>query len=81
MPGARTSPRSCSAARAPRWLKRLLGRSLSDEITRRAEGIAIHIVTPRKGKTPFFHWPRPMITASALFAAIGAVAFALGLGL
>jgi two-component system, OmpR family, sensor histidine kinase KdpD len=63
------------------WLKRMLGRSLSDEITRQAEGIAIHIVTPRRGKTPFFHWPRPMIAASALFVAIGAVALALGVGL
>jgi len=63
------------------WLKRLLGRSLSDEITRQAEGIAIHIVTPPKGKVPFFRWPHPVIQASALFAAIGAVALAVGLGL
>ncbi|WP_119270197.1 ATP-binding protein [Taklimakanibacter deserti] len=63
------------------WLKRLFGRSLSDEITKQAEGIAIHIVTPPKGKVPFFRWPRPMIQAAALFAALGAVALAVGLGL
>lgn len=63
------------------WFKRLLGRSLSDEITRQAEGIAIHIVTPPRDRTAAFHWPRPVIAASALFAAIGAVALAVGLGL
>jgi two-component system sensor histidine kinase KdpD len=63
------------------WLKRLLGRSLSDEVTKQAEGIAIHIVTSPKGNAPFFRWPRPLIAASAFFAAIGAVALALGLGL
>src|SRR4029079_19666569 len=63
------------------WLKRLLGRSLSDEITREAEGIAIHIVTPPKGKAPAFRWPRPLIRAGAFIAAIGAVAVAVGLGL
>lgn len=62
------------------WLKRLLGRSLSDEITRQAEGIAIHIVTPPKGKAPSFRWPRPTIAVSALIAAFGAVALAIGLG-
>lgn len=63
------------------WLKRALGRSLSDEITKQAEGIAIHIVTPPKGKVALFHWPRPIIAASALFAAMGAVALAVALGL
>ncbi|MGE3871713.1 MAG: DUF4118 domain-containing protein [Parvibaculaceae bacterium] len=63
------------------WIKRLLGRSLSDEITRQAEGIAIHIVTPPKGKASAFRWPRPVIQASAFIAAIGAVAVAIGLGL
>ena len=63
------------------WLKRLFRRSLSDEITRQAEGIAIHIVTPHTGKAPPFHWPRPVIAASALIAAFGAVVLAVGLGL
>jgi two-component system, OmpR family, sensor histidine kinase KdpD len=62
------------------WLKRLFGRSLSDEITRQAEGLAIHIVTPPKGKAPLFHWPRPVIAASALIAAVGAVALAIAVG-
>lgn len=63
------------------WLKRLFGRSLSDEITRQAEDIAIHIVTPPKGKAPLFRWPRPTIAASGLIAAVIAIAGALGLGL
>jgi two-component system sensor histidine kinase KdpD len=63
------------------WFKRLLGRSLSDEITREAEGIAIHIVTPAKGKASAFRWPRPLVAASALLAAVGAVVLATVLGL
>src|SRR4029079_10446184 len=63
------------------WLKRLLGRSLSDEITREAEGIAIHIVTPPKGKAPAFRWPRPMIAVSPFLAAVGSVVLATVFGL
>ncbi|WP_119389734.1 ATP-binding protein [Taklimakanibacter lacteus] len=63
------------------WLRRLLGRSLSDEITKQAEGIAIHIVTAPRGKAPFLRWPRLLLSASALLAAVGTVALALGLGL
>jgi two-component system, OmpR family, sensor histidine kinase KdpD len=63
------------------WLKRLLGRSLSDEITKHAEGIAIHIVTPPKGKALAFRWPQPVVRAGAVIAAIGAVAVAVGFGL
>lgn len=63
------------------WLRRFIGRSLSDEITRQAEGIAVHIVTPPKGKAPAFRWPRPVIAASAYIAAFAAAAIATGLGL
>lgn len=63
------------------WWKRLIRRSLSDEITRQAEGIAIHIVTSPRGKPPPFHWPRPAIAISGLIAATAAVAAALGLSL
>ncbi len=63
------------------WLKRLLGRSLSDEITKQAEGIAVHIVTSPRTKAPLFRWPRPILGASALLAAIGAVALSVGIGL
>lgn len=62
------------------WFKRLIGRSLSDEITRQAEGIAIHVVTPAKDKAPVFRWPRPLVKASAYIAAFVAVAIAVGLG-
>lgn len=63
------------------WLRRLLGRSLSDEITRQAEGIAIHIVTPPKGKASPFRWPRPAVAVVELVAAFAAVTLATGLGL
>ncbi|QIG52223.1 sensor histidine kinase KdpD [Nordella sp. HKS 07] len=63
------------------WFKRFIGRSLSDEITRQAEGIAVHIVTPPKGKAPSFQWPRPVMAASAYIGAFVAVAIATGLGL
>jgi two-component system sensor histidine kinase KdpD len=63
------------------WLKRLMGRSLSDEITKEAEGIAIHIVTPRRGKASAFRWPHLAIRASAVIAALGAVVLTTGLGL
>lgn len=63
------------------WLKRLLGRSLSDEITRQAEGIAIHIVPQPKAKAPTFRWPRFTMRASSIIAAFGAVAAAIGVGL
>lgn len=62
------------------WFRRFIGRSLSDEITRQAEGIAIHIVTPPKGKAPAFRWPRPGIALSGYIAAILAVVIASGLG-
>lgn len=62
------------------WFKRLIGRSLSDEITRQAEGLAIHVVTPVRDKAPVFRWPRPLIKASAYIAAFVAVAIAVGLG-
>lgn len=62
------------------WFKRLIGRSLSDEITRQAEGIAIHVVTPTKDKAPGFRWPRPLMAASAYAAAFISVAIAVGLG-
>jgi len=61
------------------WFKRLIGRSLSDEITRQAEGLAIHVVTPVRDKAPVFRWPRPLIKASAYIAAFVAVAIATGL--
>jgi two-component system sensor histidine kinase KdpD len=61
------------------WFKRLIGRSLSDEITRQAEGLAIHVVTPVRDKAPIFRWPRPLIKASAYIAAFVAVLIAVGL--
>jgi two-component system sensor histidine kinase KdpD len=61
------------------WFKRLIGRSLSDEITRQAEGLAIHVVTPVKDKAPVFRWPRPLIKVSAYIAAFVAVMIATGL--
>lgn len=61
------------------WFKRLIGRSLSDEITRQAEGLAIHVVTPVKEKAPVFRWPRPLIKASAYIGAFVAVAIAVAL--
>ena len=61
------------------WFKRLIGRSLSDEITRQAEGLAIHVVTPVKDKAPVFRWPRPLIRASAYIAAFVAVLIAVAL--
>lgn len=63
------------------WFRRLIGRSLSDEITRQAEGLAIHVVTPAKDKAPVFRWPRPLIKASSYIAAFVAVAIAVGLGI
>ena len=43
--GSRTSPRSWSAARMAGFLRELLRRSLPHELVRRAEDIAIHLVT------------------------------------
>jgi two-component system, OmpR family, sensor histidine kinase KdpD len=63
------------------WFKRLRGRSLSDEITRRAQGIAIHIVTPAEASLASFRWPRPATGIGGYIAAVIAVALALGLGL
>ena len=45
--GARTSPRSCSAGRRGPFGARLLGRSLPEELMRRAGAIEVHVV-PRE---------------------------------
>jgi two-component system sensor histidine kinase KdpD len=38
------------------WFKRLIGKSLSEEVTRLASGIAVHIITRDEGEEPNRYW-------------------------
>jgi two-component system sensor histidine kinase KdpD len=64
------------------WFRRLMGKSLSEEITRQAPGIAVHVITREEGEKPQLNWAS-LITSSQRFglaAAPAAVAAAILLG-
>ncbi len=63
-------------------LKRLLGKSLSEEVTRLASGIAIHIITPEEEEAQRWNWRKLMapIRAAGLIAAPVSVGVAVSVG-
>ncbi|MBL8895420.1 MAG: sensor histidine kinase KdpD [Rhizobiales bacterium] len=64
------------------WLRRLMGRSLSEEVTRLACGIAVHVITPEEDEAPRWHWQKLMapIRAAGLIAAPVSVGVAILIG-
>ncbi len=62
------------------WLKRLLRRSLSDEIVRQAKGIGVHVVTGEESRSRL-SWHQSKLTLTAAAAAPLAVGAALAVGL
>ncbi|MFO0990502.1 MAG: sensor histidine kinase KdpD [Hyphomicrobiales bacterium] len=64
------------------WFRRLIGRSLSEEVTRLASGIAVHVITPEEEEAPKWHWQKLMapIRAAGLIAAPVSVGVALLIG-
>jgi two-component system, OmpR family, sensor histidine kinase KdpD len=66
----------------PRFLKRVLGKSLPDEILRRASGISVHILTgDQAGAGMLSSWHPKRIEVNMLLPAFAWVAGATGVGL
>jgi two-component system, OmpR family, sensor histidine kinase KdpD len=64
------------------WLQRLRGRSLPEEIVRRASGIAVHIVTTENpADRPRLAFLRPRLSALGGAAPLVSVAAAVGVGM
>ncbi len=63
------------------FLKRLMRRSLSDEIMRQARGVSIHVLTDKAGVPRAFRIRRPRLTLSGLAMAPIAVAGAVLMGI
>jgi two-component system, OmpR family, sensor histidine kinase KdpD len=66
---------------APGFLKRFLGRSLTDEIMRQARGVSVHIITDDAVVSKPIRLRRPRIRASGVVAAPIAVSGAVLVGL
>jgi two-component system sensor histidine kinase KdpD len=64
------------------WWARLRGRSLSDQIARRASDVAIHVITDAKPPRPTVKWQRPKIGAllAGSIVTTGSVALAVVVG-
>jgi two-component system, OmpR family, sensor histidine kinase KdpD len=64
------------------WFGRLMGRSLSEQVTRLAAGIAVHIITPDEDEAPPRYWRKltAPIRAAGLIAAPVSVGVAVIIG-
>ena len=63
------------------FLKRLRGLSLSDEITRQARGVSVHVITDEMAAPPKARWRLPMVPVNGMMIAPVAVAGAVAAGL